>query len=96
MIYRHFTLISVCLAVGCAGTTQCISLDVFTQSLIQCLSIRSKKHADKILCPKTGAQIFPTEATYFPCKIWKKIQDFKVCRLLLRTNPVVDPGFAQE
>jgi hypothetical protein len=30
--------------VGCAGTTQCISLEVFTPSLLQYLSIRSKKH----------------------------------------------------
>ncbi len=69
--------------VGCAGATQRISLEVFTPSLIQYLSIRSKKHADKILCPKTGAHVFPSEATYIPSKIWKKIQDFKVTRLLL-------------
>jgi hypothetical protein len=69
--------------VGCAGTTQRISLEVFTPSLLQYLSIRSKKRADKILCPKTGAHIFPSEATYIPSKLWKKIQDFKVHRLLL-------------
>jgi hypothetical protein len=33
---------------GCAGATQRISLEVFTQSLIQYLSIRSKNCADKI------------------------------------------------
>ncbi len=40
--------------VGCAETTQRISLEVFTPSLFQYLSIRSKKHADKILCPKSA------------------------------------------
>ncbi len=69
--------------VGCAGTNQHISLEVFTPSLLQYLSIRSKKHADKILCPKTGGHIFPSEATYIPSKLWKKIQEFKVYRLLL-------------
>ena len=69
--------------VGCAGTNQRISLEVFTPSLLQYLSIRSKKHAGKILCPKTGAHIFPSEATYIPSKLWKKIQDFKVHRQLL-------------
>ena len=43
--------------VGNAGTTQRISLDVFAPSMIQYLSIRSKRHADKILCPKTGAYV---------------------------------------
>jgi hypothetical protein len=42
-----------------------------------------QKHADKILCPKTGAHIFPSEATYIPSKIWKKIQYFKVHCLLM-------------
>ncbi len=69
--------------VGCAGSTQRISLQVFTPCLLQYLSIRSKKHADKILCPKTGAHIFPSEATYITSKLWKKIQEFKVHRLLL-------------
>jgi hypothetical protein len=67
--------------VGCAGTSQRISLPVFTPSLMQYLSIRSKKHADKILCPKTGAHKFPSEATYITSKLWKKIQEFN--RLLL-------------
>ncbi len=69
--------------VGCAGSTQCISLEVFTPSLLQYLSIRSKKHADKILCRKTGPHIFPSDATYIPSKLSKKIQEFKVHRLLL-------------
>ncbi len=71
--------------VGCAGTNHRISLHVFTPSLLQYLSIRSKKHAVKIFCPKTGAHIFPSEDTYIPSKLWKwkKIQDFKVHRLLL-------------
>ncbi len=66
--------------VGCAGSTQRISLEVFAPSLIRYISIRSKKHADKIPCPITGDHIFPSEATYIPSKIWKKIQDFKVSR----------------
>ncbi len=69
--------------VGYAGNTKRISLEVFTPSLLQYLSIRSKKHADKILCPKTGAHIFPSEATYIPSKLWKKFPDFKVHSLLL-------------
>jgi hypothetical protein len=39
---------------------------------------KKTKHADKILCPITGAHSFPSEATYIPSKIWKKIQDFQV------------------
>ena len=35
--------------VGPAGTTQRVDLPVFAPSLMQYLSIRSKKHADKIL-----------------------------------------------
>ncbi len=69
--------------VGCAGSTQRISLPVFAPSLMQYLSIRSKKHADKILCPITGAHKFPSEATYITSKLLKKIQEFKVHRLLL-------------
>jgi hypothetical protein len=69
--------------VGCAGSTQRISLPVFALSLIHYLSIRSKKHADKILSPVTGAHKFPSEATYITSKLWKKIQEFKVHRLLL-------------
>ena len=69
--------------VGNAGTTQRISLEVFGPSLMQYLSIRSKRHADKILCPKTGAHMFPSEATYITTKMWKKIQGFNVHRLLL-------------
>ncbi len=69
--------------IGCAGSSQRISLPVFTPSLMQYLSIRSKKHADKILCPITGAHKFPSEATYITSKLWKKIQEFKVHRLLL-------------
>ncbi len=69
--------------VGCAGSTQRIALPVFAPSLMNYLSIRSKKHADKILCPITGAHKFPSEATYITSKLWKKIQEFKVHRLLL-------------
>jgi hypothetical protein len=69
--------------VGCAGSTQRISLEAFAPPLLQYLSIRSKKHVDKILCLKTGAHIFPSEATYIPSKLWKKIQEFKVHRLPL-------------
>ncbi len=69
--------------VGCAGSTQRIALPVFALSLMQYLSIRSMKHADKILCPITGAHKFPSEATYITSKLWKKIQEFKVHRLLL-------------
>ena len=54
---------------GYAGNTKRISLEVFTPSLLQYSSIQSKKHADKILCPKTGAYIFPSEATYIPFKL---------------------------
>jgi len=50
---------------------------------MQYLSIRSKRHADKILCPKTGAHTFPSEAAYITTKMWKKIQGFNVHRLLL-------------
>ncbi len=46
----------------------------FTPSLLQCLSIRGKQHADKILCPKTGVHIFPSEATYIPSKLWGKFR----------------------
>ncbi len=60
--------------VGCAGATQSISLEVFMPSLIH-----EAKHADKILCPKTGAHVFPSEVMYIPSKIWEKIPDFKVC-----------------
>jgi hypothetical protein len=69
--------------VGCAGTSQRIYLPGFTPSSMQYLSIRCKKHADKILCPKTGAHKFPSEATYITSKLWKMIQEFKVHRLLL-------------
>ncbi len=69
--------------IGNAGTTQRIALPVFAPSLMQYLSIRSKRHADKILVEKTGAHTFPSEATYITTKLWKKIQDFKVHRLLL-------------
>ncbi len=69
--------------VGCAGSTQRIALPVFAPSLMQYLSIRSKKHADKIICPITGAHKFPSEATYITSKLWKKIQEFKVHRPLL-------------
>ncbi len=65
--------------VDCAGATQSISLEVLVQYLIQYLSIRSKKHANKILCPNTGAHIFPSEATYIPSKIWK-MELFQGCR----------------
>jgi hypothetical protein len=68
--------------VGCAGSTQRIALPVVAP-LMQYLSIRSKRHADKILCPITGAHMFPSEATYITSKLWKKIQEFKVHRLLL-------------
>ncbi len=60
-----------------------IALPVFAPSLTQYLSIRSKKHKNKILCPRTGALKFPSEATYITSKLWKKIQEFKLHRLLL-------------
>ncbi len=44
--------------VVCAGATQRISLEVFAPSLIQYISIRSKKHVDKILCPNTVLMSF--------------------------------------
>ncbi len=57
--------------VGSAGSTQRIALPVFAPSLTQYLSIRSKKHKNKILCPRTGALKFPSEATYITSKLWK-------------------------
>jgi hypothetical protein len=74
-----------CDTVGTEGSTQRISLWKYLRSpcMIQYISIRSKKQDDKILCPLTGAHIFPSEATYIPSKIWKKIQNFKVSHLLL-------------
>jgi hypothetical protein len=67
----------------CGIYTQRIALPVFAPSLMQYLSIRSKKHADKILCPMTGEHKFPSKATYITSKLWKKFQAFKVHRLLL-------------
>ncbi len=65
--------------VGCAGIHPAHFSGGICAVLEQVYML-SQKHADKILCPITGAQ---SEATYIPSKIWKKIQEIKVIRLLL-------------
>jgi hypothetical protein len=59
-----------------------MALKVWLPLLIKYLEALSKRHADKILCPASGAYVFPTE----PCittKMWAKSHKFNVNRLLL-------------
>jgi hypothetical protein len=68
--------------VGGAGSTRRISLNVFIPSLIQYLRDLSRRHASKILCPKTGAHRFPSVPS-ITTSLWGKVQEFRVIRLLL-------------
>ena len=68
--------------VGSAGSNLGISLEVFTPSLIKYVGDTSDKHADKILCQKTGVHEFDT-VPVITAKMRKAVQDFNMLRIRL-------------
>ena len=71
--------------IGNAGSNKRISVRVFVPSLTQYISDLSKRHADKILDPKTGAHRFPMLPT-ISTSMWCKVQKFDLMRLLLSVS----------
>jgi hypothetical protein len=59
-----------------------MSLAVFTPALIKHIKDASEKHADKILCPKTGQHMFSIVPT-IPPALWKAMQEFNLLRVRL-------------
>ena len=73
--------------VGVAGSGKRTGLGTFIPMLMKYLSDLSKRHADKLLCPITGAHRFPS-LPVISAKMWAKVAAFDVKRLLLsRINP---------
>ena len=72
--------------IGTAGSNKRMSNRVWLPLLISYLEALSKRHADKILCPVTGAHLFPTEPVIsglITTKLWAKLHKINVNRLLL-------------
>jgi hypothetical protein len=59
-----------------------MSLEVFAPSLIEYVGDTSGKHADKILCQKTGVHEFDT-VPVITAEMWKEVQDFNMLRIRL-------------
>ena len=70
--------------IGSAGSNKRVAMRVFGPSLTQYISDNSKRHADKIVVPETGAHRFPMLPT-IDTKMWVKVQKFDGMRLLLST-----------
>jgi hypothetical protein len=68
--------------VGSAGANMGMSLEVFAPSLIKCVGDTSGKHADKILCQKTGVHEFDT-VPVITAEMWKAVQDYNMLRIRL-------------
>jgi hypothetical protein len=68
--------------IGSAGANMSMSLGVFAPALIKHIKDASEKHADKILCPKTGQHMFPNVPT-IPPALWKAVQEFNLLRVRL-------------
>ncbi len=68
--------------VGVAGSGKRTGLKTFIPMLMKYLSDLSKRHADKLLCPITGAHRFPS-LPVISAKIRAKVSTFDVKRLLL-------------
>ena len=70
--------------IGSAGSNKRVSMRVFGPSLTQYVSDNSKRHADKIIVPATGAHRFPM-LPIIDTKMWVKVQKFDIMRVLLST-----------
>ena len=68
--------------IGVAGSNKRMALKVWLPLLFKYLEALSKRHADKILRPVSGAHVFPT-VPVITTKMWAKFHKFNVNRLLL-------------
>ena len=67
--------------IGTAGSSKHMSIKVWLPLLHRYLEALSKRHASKMLCPKTGFHLFPTEPV-ISTKLWSRFHKLNVNRLM--------------